>query len=369
MHTSKIGTMEAIMILLTIVATHTVLSLPKTLLSVTKSASIINIIYVSILALLLVIFIVRLFKKFPGMDLLDISEYLAGSFFKKVLGILFISYFIVSSSILLRSFCECLKIVYFPDTDLLFLIVLFIVAVCIANRLSFTATLKTNLLVIPIVLVSVVFLFLANFRNFTLERMYPILGDGFWNTFVIGIGNISAFGGIAYLYFLPPLLKKPEQYKKIAITSVVITGIYLLLTVATILFMFSFFTTEDEIMPLFSAARYIEFGTFFQRLESIFLLIWISAFCCYLSVVMKFSVHILQKITLLKDTNILIPCIGLFMLAIALFPENYAISKFYENTIYRYFVWGFVLLANILILILANLKKRKKVGETHVQMD
>ena len=74
MHTSKIGTMEAIMILLTIVVTHTVLSLPKTLLSVTKSATVINIIYISILALLLVIFIVRLFKKFPGMDLLDISE-------------------------------------------------------------------------------------------------------------------------------------------------------------------------------------------------------------------------------------------------------------------------------------------------------
>ena len=369
MHTSKIGTMEAIMILLTIVVTHTVLSLPKTLLSVTKSATIINIIYVSILALLLVIFIVRLFKKFPGMDLLDISEYLSGSFFKKLLGILFISYFLVSSSILLRNFCECLKLVYFPDTDLLFLIVLFIIAICIANRLSFTATLKTNLLVIPIVLASVIFLFLANFRNFTPERMYPILGDGFWNTFVTGIGNISAFGGIAYLYFLPPLLKKPEQYKKIAITSVMITGIYLLLTVATILFMFSFFITEEEIMPLFSAARYIEFGTFFQRLESIFLLIWISAFCCYLSVVMKFSVHILQKITLLKDTNILIPCIGLSMLAITLFPENYAISKFYENTIYRYFVWGFVLFSNILILILANFKRRKKVGETHVQMD
>ena len=369
MHTSKIGTMEAIMILLTIVVTHTILSLPKNLLSITKSATIINIIYVSLLALLLVIFIVRLFKKFPGMDILDISEYLGGSLFKKLLGILFISYFLVSSSILLRNFCECLKIVYFPDTDLLFLILLFIIAICIANRLSFTATLKTNLLVIPIVLASVVFLFLANLRNFTLERMYPLLGEGFFNTFVTGIGNISAFGGIAYLYFLPPLLKKPEQYKKIAITSIIITGIYLLLTIATILFMFSFFITEDEIMPLFSAARYIEFGTFFQRLESIFLLIWISVFCCYLSVVMKFSVLILQKITLLKDTNILLPCIGLTMLAISLFPENYAISKFYEITIYRYLVWGFILFANIAILLFANFKKRKKVGETHVQMD
>ena len=369
MHTSKIGTMEAIMILLTIIATHTVLSLPKTLLSVTKSATILNIAYVTVLALLLVIFIVHLFRKFPGMDILDVTEYLAGSFIKKILGILFISYFLVSSSILLRNFCECLKIIYFPDTDFLFLILLFVIAVCMANRFSFSATLKTNLLVVPIVLASVIFLFLANFRNFTPERIYPILGDGFWNTFVIGIGNISAFGGIAYLYFLPSLLKKPEQYKKIAITSIIITGIYLLLTVASILFMFSYFITEDEIMPLFSAARYIEFGTFFQRLESVFLLIWISAFCCYLSIVMKFSMHILQKITSLKDGNPLIPCIGLCMLAIALFPENYAISKFYETTIYRYLIWGFVLLANVLLLILANLKKRKKVGETHVQMD
>lgn len=49
MSNQKIGTVEAIMMILAIVVSHTLLYLPKNILSFMKSASILNIIYVSIL--------------------------------------------------------------------------------------------------------------------------------------------------------------------------------------------------------------------------------------------------------------------------------------------------------------------------------
>ena len=122
--------------------------------------------------------------------------------------------------------------------------------------------------------------------------------------------------------------------------------------------------TEDEIAPLYSATRYIEFGTFFQRLESVFLLIWMILFSCYLSITVKFSIYIFQKITNIKDTRIIMIPFALCIFAIALLPKNYAISKFYETDIYPYLVWGLVFIISISILIFANIKKkRKKVGD------
>ena len=360
MQKSKIGTLEAIMLILTIVVTHTILSLPRDILSSQKSASILNLIYVSIIATIIAYFIFKLFKKFPSLDIIDISELLGGKFFKNVIGIIFITYFIISSGILLRNFCESLKILYYPMTNIVFIIALFIIAVCAANRLDFSATLKTNLLILPIVLISILFLFFSNMNKFIPERIFPILGDGVYNTFVLGISNIFAFGGIAYLYFLPPFLKEPEKFKKIALSSTCLTAIYLILSVATLLFMFSFFVTTNEITPLYNATRYIEFGNFFQRLDSIFLLIWILAFACYLSIVSKFSMNIFKKLTNIETKKPLIDIFGLLIFSIALFPKNFAISQNFESHIYTYLVIGIVFFLGLGILLLANLLKKKK---------
>lgn len=360
MNSSKLNTIDAIMLILTIVVTHTILSLPRNILLVTKSASIINLIYVSIITIIIAYIIFRLMRNFSGLDLIDISEFLGGKKLKTILGIIYIVYFLISSSILLRNFCESLKIIYYPVTEIKFIILLFIVALCMANRLDFSATIKTNSLVLPFVLASMVFIFFANMNKFVPERIFPILGDGLFNTFGWGLINIASFGGISYLYFLPPLLNEPNKMKKISLISIGVTAIYLILCVSTLLFMFSFFLDTNEITPLYNATRYIEFGNFFQRLESIFLLFWILAVACYMSIVSKFSMKIFQKITQLENKKELIDVFGLLIFSISITPKNFAISEKYETEIYPYLVIGIVFVLSISILILANLSKRRK---------
>lgn len=357
---TKIGVVEAIMLVLTIIVTHTISALPREILVNQQSASIINLIFVSILAIALSYIIVKLMKNFAGLDIVDISEFLGGKIFKNIIGVIFIFFFLVSSSILLRSFCESLKIIYYPMTNIIFIILLFVIAVCAANRLDFNASLKTNLLIVPLVLASMIFLFFANMNKFDPQRFFPIFGKGVLNTFVLGLTNLASFGGIAFLYFLPPFLKEPEKMKKIALFSIGISAVYLILCVATLLFMFSFFTDANEITPLYNATRYIEFGNFFQRLESLFLLIWILAYACYLSIVSKFSMNIFKKLTNLETKKPMIDIFGLLILAISLIPQNYAISNEFEIKVYPYLVLGIVFFLSFSILILANLLKRKQ---------
>ena len=357
---SKIGTVEAIMLVLTIVVAHTMLSIPRNILVSTKSATLINLIFVSTLAILISYLIVKLLKNFAGLDIIDISEYLGGKVFKTIVGVIFILYFLVSSSILLRNFCESIKIIYYPMTDILFILALFILAICATNRLDFNASLKTNLLILPLVLASILFVFFANMNKFVPQRIFPIFGDGLYQTFVLGLGNLASFAGITFLYFLPPFLKEPEKMKKIALVSVGITSIYLILCVATLLFMFSFFINTNEIAPLYNATRYIELGSFFQRLESVFLLSWILVFACYLSIVSKFIMSIFKKLTNIETKKPLIDVFGLLILGISLIPKNYAISEKFETDIYPYLVLGITFFLGISILIFANLLKRKQ---------
>lgn len=355
---TKISSLEAIMLILTLVISHSILSLPNEILTKYNSASLLNLLYLGIIATLISLLIVNLFKHFPGLDIVDISNVLGGTWLRNAIGITFIIYFILTSSVLLRDFCESIKIIYYPITNITFIVAFVVIAVCIANSLNFNATIKTNRIILPLALISIVFLFITNINNFRPQRIFPILGSGFFNTFILGLSNIASFGGIAYLYFLPPLLKNPTDFKKIAVTSMITTTVYLIFTVATLLFIFSFFLNISEISPLYNATRYIEFGSFFQRLESVFLLIWILVFTCYLSISLKMATYIFQKLTNLNDSKTLVPILGLLTFGISIIPNNLAISQFFENNIYPSLMIGIVLFLSLGILILANFYKK-----------
>ena len=360
MSNSRISVPEAVSIVLIILVAHTLVSLPKSLLKVTGSATIINLLYVGIIMFFLVLLIVKLFKGFAGQDIIDISNFLGGPIFQKIVGMIFIFYFIFSSSILLRNFCECLKTVYYPMTSLFFILLTFIIALCISNNFNFSVTAKINLIILPIIFVSILFIFFANNQNLSFENMAPILGNGLFDTFVTGLGNLGAFGGIVFLYFIPPYLKEPKKFKKVAMISIGLSIVYLIICVAIILLTFTFLLKVDEIMPLYSAARYIEFGSFFQRLESILLLIWIIGMACYFSITLHITMNIFKKITNISDSKPLLVPFALLMLSISLLPSNYSISKYLETDIYPRIVIWIGLVLSTLILILAYFKKRIK---------
>ena len=103
-----------------------------------------------------------------------------------------------------------------------------------------------------------------------------------------------------------------------------------------------------------------------------FLLIWILIFACYISIVCKFSVNILKKLTNISDTKPLINIFCLLIFTIALIPKNLAVTQFFESSIYKYLVLIIVLLLGIGILIFANIikyKQRLKVNVTEKRLN
>lgn len=358
MNNIKLSNFEAIAIIVTITVTHSILTLPKSIMSPVDSAALLNIVYVSILAFILSAIIYKLLSKFPGLDILDVSEILGGKLLKRIVGFIFLAYVLFVSSVLLRTFAHCLKIVYYPMTDLIFILAIFAISIPISCTLSSETVFKANLIIIPIVLLSIVFLFIANTKYFNYHNVYPLFGNGLNATFGKGASNIFAFGGITVLYLLPPILKDNKQFKKVSMISTVLSTIYFILTIATILFMFSSVSFTNELMPLYSAVRYIEFGTFFQRLDSVFLLTWILAFFCYLGISYRFCTSIYKKITNIKSDKLISYPLTLLVLAISMLPKDESITNFLEGTVYRYMFLGLNVGLSLMILFLAYIKKK-----------
>ena len=357
MDNTKIGNKEAIALLLTITFNHIILNVTKSIIDVTLSASLLNILYISIITIIFSCIICYFLKKFPTFDLIDISKYLGGDLLKWIIGLSYIAYFVFFGGILLHLFSSILQIIYFPMTKIFYIILLFIIVTVLSCSMRHNAIYRSNLIFFPFLVVSILLLFFADIPYYEVEKIYPIFGNGLFTTFVSGLCNMFAFQALAYIYFMPPMLKNPEQIKKISITAIVFSCIFLLISIAIILFMFSGFVETDELMPLYSATKYIEFGSFFRRLDSIYLLIWIITFISYLSITLKFSSNILKKLTNSKNELLFIFSLAVCILFISLWPKSYAISTYYSNIVYKYAFFILVIEISFLVLLSATIKK------------
>lgn len=358
MENTKIGNKEAIALLVTITFNHIIMNITKAIIDSTESASLINVLYVGIAAIIFTSIICYFLNKFPTLDLIDISEYLGGKVLKWIIGILFVGYFIFFAGNLLNMFSLCLEIIYFQLVKTKYVVGLFLIGAVLVCIMRHNAIFRSTLIIFPFLIISTLFIFIGDFRYFVFEKMYPILGNGIYTTFISGLSNMFALQGLAYIYFMPPKLKEPNQLKKVAITSIVLSCIFLLISVAIILFMFNGFVETDELLPLYSAVKYIEFGSFLQKLDSTFVLIWIVAFVSYLGIALNFSSNILKKLTNIENENIFTYLLAIALFFVGIWQKNYAFSKFIAGTVYKYAFFILVIGISLLILLSATIKQK-----------
>lgn len=122
--------------------------------------------------------------------------------------------------------------------------------------------------------------------------------------------------------------------------------------------MFDGFVESDELLPLYSAVKYIEFGSFFQKLDSTFVLIWILSFISYLSIALKFSSNILRKITNIANENVFVYLLGILLFFAGTWQKNYTVSTFFADTVYKYAFFILVIGISFLILLSATVKQK-----------
>jgi len=357
---TKIGTVEAIGFMIIVMINRIILNTPKEMIENGGSSSWINVIVISIIAIFLVLLICKLYKNFVGKDILDISEYLGGNILRKVAAIIFFALFIYVTALVLRNFCDSLQKIFLQNTPITYIMLFFFVGMIWANKLGLSTIIKINMFVVALVLLSIILIFITPISFFNVSNLFPIFGNGITETFFSGLTNIFAFSGITYLYFIMPILNKPQHFKKIAIISVIIASIYLLLSVISLLGLFSYLITSEDIFSILLITRVISLGAVFERFDAVFLLIWILAFLTYLSFILYFSLYTYKNITNNKYQNGPIYMISSLIFALALFPKNVIEINFLENEVLKILVISLLFIFPIAIFIFANLKYKRK---------
>ncbi len=360
MEDKSITTFEAISFLVILSISGIVLSCNKIMVQDCKSSSILNSLYITFLAFILTSILCILHKNFPNQSLLDISKYVGGKFLKNIVGFIFIIYLTFRIALLLRIIVTTLQTVYYPMTHILFITAFFCLTVALICNLKNSSLFKTNSFVFTVIFTCMALIFIGNTKNYHFENIYPLLGTGVKTTFLLGSTNIFSFCNLAYIFFLPPKLKDSKKFTKIALISVALSGIFLILCTANTIFLFNDTLTNSDIFPLYLSVRYIEFGTFFQRLDAIFLFLCVLGFISVLCFNTFLLTTILKDVTQITDDKpLILPCL-FTIFDLSLIIKKDSTLDFLETNVAKIVFIIVSIITPLFILIIANIKKGYK---------
>ena len=354
----KLEKIEAICLILIIMINKLILNIPYYIVDLVGSSAIINIIYIGIFDFLLTLLIIKLLDNFENADILDVSEFLGGKPLKIFIGLISIAIFLLVSFITLIDFSNVLHTIYFSNFPMIYILFYFIIAVLIANLIGLKSLSRTISFIVPFTLISTIITFFTSLGNLDIKDVTPIFGKSYYQTFAIGLSNCFSMYIIIYLYYLKPLLKNTKDFKKISIISYIFSFLLLLFTIIPILTLFNSSSNSEPINSLFLLSRQIELGKFLQRVDALFIFLWISAIFAYLSFILFLINRIINKIVPVYDEKMLSYSTCSILFGITLIPINIAQIHFIEDTLYRFLVIGFMFGIGLIILFLANLKKK-----------
>lgn len=356
MEIKQIGNFQAIVLILIIVINHLILGTPRTLIAETGTGTILNMLYVFLLVLLLIFIINKLFNNFKGKDIVDISEFLGGKVLKVIVGIVFIIYFLVILSTTVRVIVQDLEIIYFQNISVYVLTLAILASIVFVYKYGSSAVVKCNSIIAPIVGIAILIIAFSNVQDFSLDRLFPILGFGAKETFITGASNIFAYSGLAILYFIMPMLKDSKNFKKVSIVSTILVGILIVGSVSSLVLSFPFIENINEISSLYVESRDISYWQVFQRIDGLFVFSWILALLSYISVVLFIIVVIFRKLTNAKKEFPVVLAFATITYVTTLIPNNIAMIRFLEDIVFKYTNIIVAIFLSLIILIFANIK-------------
>lgn len=355
-----IGKWEAVCVLLNTINIQIFLNLPRYISETGGTAGWILAIYIFAATTLIFSVVLITFRRFPRMDIVDIANQTTGRIGQIIVGLSFSLLSFIAAAIVLREFSENIKTISLTVSPLSYTMMFFLLGMIIAAFVGFEIIIRFQGFAIPIIAVGYFFIIMAVSPLIRVDNLAPILGNGLPKIFGEGFLKISLFIGISISYWLPPFLKTYSNFRSVCYWSLSLSGFFVLLAVVTYSSIIPYPTATESLMPIYDLSRLINQGRFFQRIEALFLSIWILSAFLYLSSCFYCSIYGFRRAFSLPYTRPLIIPFSILVYNAAFLPSNIITAIELDKLYLRTF--GFLPAFGIPIILLIISWLRKKGG-------
>ena len=214
------GRWEAATLLINLICTKIFLFFNRMTVEDAGNAGWIMTIYICLLALIMLVFLTKLLKRFEGRDILDIAEIAGGRPLKILSGLIITGVLLFLTVNVLREFSEEMKVVSLPSSPLSYIMLFFICGIIAGSFLGIESIVRYNAIIVPIIAFGYILILLGVTPKIDISNIYPILGYGADDIFLKGFLRVSVFGELLILFLLPPFLGNRKNLKEAGYSAI-----------------------------------------------------------------------------------------------------------------------------------------------------
>lgn len=308
-------------------------------------------------------FICLLMKRFPGKDIIEIFGICLGPAVGFLLSFIFAAAFLMGAATLLREFVDVIKVFIYPDTTPSILVGSFVIAVAVICYLGLETLARVSKLSAYVLLIFFLMLLLLAIQNYRLTNLFPILGYGVDKTILHGLRRSSAYDEVLILTVFAASLQGSTHLKKAGYISLLLSGLIIGLGLFCFTLAFPVQTTQELTAPIYILAREIKYGSFFQRLDSLFIFIWIFSTIIAVCALFFCALSCYCKTFRLQDHRpVMVPMLILLYTLTFLSEDFSNVLKGGVQTS-REYGWAIFYVLPLITLIVAALRKKKGSGQ------
>lgn len=274
MEKGKISALQmAILMYPTIVATG-ILSVPSMTAKIAKNDLWLSPIFASIIGYMTVYITYKLYQFYPKQTVIQFSEQIIGRFAGKILGVLFLFFYIQLTGQITRAYAEFVVSSFLLETPISVIMVsmIFLCACIVSGGLEVLG--RAAQFFFPIFFLPLLIFIILIFPDLDLKNIFPILAEGM----ILPVKGASVpsvwFSEFFLISFLLPFLSDKENGMKYGMIAVFFVMITLVVVNLIVLFVLGS-TTAYKIYPLMQITRYITILDFFEHLESVVMALWV----------------------------------------------------------------------------------------------
>jgi spore germination protein KB len=256
----------------------TVIIIPSFLALKAKQDAWISAIITIVLGVFLVWMYDAIIKEFPDYTLIEINEKVLGKWLGKMASLIYITYFIFLTSLIIRTIGEFMVTQILVETPIEVIHILFLLVGAMGVRLGLEVLARTAEIFFPWIIFFFTLIVLLLVPRYDFQKIMPILENGF-KPVLDGVFTFISipFLDLIVLLMITPFVKKENKIKlrNGFIFGVIVGGAVVISFVFLCLITIGVDFTARNTYPTYVLAKQISIGQFLERIEGLVAGLWV----------------------------------------------------------------------------------------------
>jgi spore germination protein (amino acid permease) len=356
----KFGMAEAVVLLTMSNMARIFLSFPRSLVETAGPAAWLSALAGLSVALAHVYLIYMLLKPHPESNIVDVTYSALGRILGIPVNLLYAAFFISVAALFTRTFSEALLISALPDTPISVVSTGYIAMGLMGAYIGLESLARAARLTYPFVVGGVAFLLLSLIPNWEITNLFPVLGNGPADVFLKGGIIAGATSEILLAAVIVQSFHGSGMFGMVAARAMIMGFSYLILLVLVIIMVTGWNTSQEFTLPFYQVSRLIYLGRFFQRVESIFIIIWGFIGMVKVALTLYAAAVVLAGTFRLPDHRPLIWPLALVIFTVSLLPPDMPTTVKIEGVIIRQYAWLPTFVLPVIVLAVDRIRRKRK---------